>query len=201
MGDPRSRADFLNGMSYVATGVHIVTTDGPAGWAGVTVTAMTAVSADAAMPTLLVCIHEQSAAAAAIVANQSFCVNVLRHEQAHISDAFAGRFKAPERDKFVSGAWTTTPTGAPRLTDALAAFDCALAAHHKVGSHLVMLGAVGDTFIGEPGSNLLYFRRGYHAPTRLDSRPSDELELAAESRTQDPQDGPIGWLRRAMGRR
>ena len=54
------RQRFLSGMSHAACTVNIVTTDGRAGRSGVTVSAMSSVSADTPKPTLLVCIHHQS---------------------------------------------------------------------------------------------------------------------------------------------
>ncbi len=48
------RQDFLDGMSCVAATVNVVATDGPAGRAGVTVSAMSSVSADTEKPVLLV---------------------------------------------------------------------------------------------------------------------------------------------------
>jgi len=89
--DPALRQRFLLGMSHAACTVNVVTTDGAAGRHGVTVSAMVSVSADTPQPTLLVCIHHRSAVAAAVLANGVFCVNVLRDDQAHISDNFAGR--------------------------------------------------------------------------------------------------------------
>src|SRR3979490_2549211 len=85
------RQQFLHGMSHAACTVNVVTTDGVAGRHGVTVSAMVSVSADTPQPTLLVCIHGRSAVAAAVLENGVFCVNVLRDDQAHISDNFAGR--------------------------------------------------------------------------------------------------------------
>ncbi len=87
------RDRFLDGMSHAACTVNIVTTDGPAGRAGVTVSAMASVSADSDWPTLLVCVHHLSPAAAKIVENGVLCVNVLRDDQSYISDTFAGRFR------------------------------------------------------------------------------------------------------------
>jgi hypothetical protein len=77
---PRDR--FLDAMSRVAATVNVVTTDGPGGRAGVTVSAMTPVSADGAAPTLLICLHEDSRTTPAIAANRCFCINVLREDQA-----------------------------------------------------------------------------------------------------------------------
>ena len=45
---------FFDGMSQAACTVNVVTTDGAAGRAGVTVSAMSSVSADTPRPTLLV---------------------------------------------------------------------------------------------------------------------------------------------------
>src|ERR1700748_1116737 len=78
--EPDIRARFIDGMSRAAFCVNVVTTDGPAGRAGVTISAMSSVSADGASPTVLVCIHHQSKTATAILENGTFCVNVLRHD-------------------------------------------------------------------------------------------------------------------------
>ena len=60
------RDRFLQGMSCAAATVNVVTTDGPGGRAGVTVSAMSSVSADGDAPTLLVCVHEKSPTARTI---------------------------------------------------------------------------------------------------------------------------------------
>ncbi len=98
--DADLRLGFLGGMSHAACTVNIVTTDGPGGRAGVTVSAMASVSADTPKPTLLVCVHHESPAAALILVNKVFCVNILRDDQSYISDTFAGRFKEQVADKF-----------------------------------------------------------------------------------------------------
>ena len=82
---PSLRQLFLDGMSRAAATVSVVATDGPAGRAGVTVSAMASVSADGESPTLLVCVHHLSPAAATIIGNGAFCVNVLRREQRALS--------------------------------------------------------------------------------------------------------------------
>src|SRR5277367_5810258 len=117
------RQQFLVGMSHAACTVNVVTTDGVAGRHGVTVSAMVSVSADTPQPTLLVCIHHLSPAVAALLENEVFCVNVLRDDQAHISDNFAGRGGVQGAAKFECASWTTQVTGAPRVVDCLVAFD------------------------------------------------------------------------------
>src|SRR6202789_4634791 len=85
-GERALRQQFLHGMSHAACTVNVVTTDGVAGRHGGTVSRMVSVSADTPQPTLLVCIHHLSPVAEALLKNGVFCVNVLRDDQAHISD-------------------------------------------------------------------------------------------------------------------
>src|SRR5258708_1585992 len=168
--DSALRGRFLLGMSHAACTVNVVTTDGPAGRHGVTVSAMVSVSADTPQPTLLVCIHHRSAVAAAVLENRVFCVNVLRDDQAHISDNFAGRSGARGAAKFDCTEWTTQLTGAPRVLDSLVAFDCRVTASERVGSHFVVFGSVQDIFVAAGGAPLIYANRAYGVPRRFHQR-------------------------------
>jgi flavin reductase (DIM6/NTAB) family NADH-FMN oxidoreductase RutF len=164
------RQRFLSGMSHAACTVNVVTTDGVAGRHGVTVSAMVSVSADGPQPTLLVCIHHRSAVATALLENGVFCVNVLRDDQAHISDSFAGRSSARGSAKFDCTEWTTQVTGAPRVVDSLVAFDCKVTASERVGSHFVVFGSVQDIFVAGGGAPLIYANRAYGVPRRFHQR-------------------------------
>ena len=166
------RQDFLAGMSCAACTVNIVTTDGAAGRAGVTVSAMSSVSADTPKPTLLVCVHHLSPAADLILKNGVFCVNVLRDDQGYISDTFAGRFKDQVGDKFDCADWITMSTGSPRVADPLVGFDCRVKSSEKVGTHYVFIGEVEDLFVGDNGSPLIYANRAYGSATPIESARS-----------------------------
>src|SRR5258708_3415386 len=168
------RQQFLLGMSHAACTVNVVTTDGVAGRHGITVSAMVSVSADTPRPTLLVCIHHLSPVADALLRNGVFCVNVLREDQAHISDAFAGRSGAHGLEKFDCAEWTTQLTGAPRVRDALVAFDCRVTGSDRIGSHFVVLGSVEDIFVAGAGAPLIYANRAYGVPQRFHPRPVPE---------------------------
>ncbi len=165
-GELRQR--FLSGMSHAAATVTVVTTDGAAGRFGLTVSAMASVSADGTRPTLLICIHHRSAASAALLANGVFCVNVLRDDQAYVSDTFAGRTGQAAPDKFTGALWTTQVTGAPRIVDPLVAFDCRVLRSERVGSHYVVVGEVADVFVAVGGgAPLVYANRAYGTPQRF----------------------------------
>ena len=159
---------FFEGMSFAATTVNVVTTDGKAGRVGVTVSAMSSVSADTPRPTLLVCINERSAAAETILENRVFCVNVLRDSQSYISDTFAGRYNDELDDKFDCAEWQAGPLGVPRVSDALVAFDCKLVSTQKVGTHYVCFGEVQDIHIGRYGSSLIYANRAYGVSSKIE---------------------------------
>jgi len=161
---------FLEGMSRAAATVSVVTTDGVAGRHGVTVSAMTALSADSAAPSLLVCINDKSAAASAIRANGNFCVNLLHVSQSHLSDVFAGRHKDRYIDKFDCGDWQRLATGAPAAPDAAAAFDCRLRQAQLYGTHWIFIGETEDIKLGQSDAALIYANRAYGKPTPLVSK-------------------------------
>ena len=170
--DPGLRDAFIGGMSHAACTVNIITTDGPAGRAGVTVSAMSSVSADTPKPTLLVCVHHKSPAAQKIIDNGCFVVNVLRDDQAYISDTFAGRFKDQLADKFDCTEWEIMSTGAPRVADPLVGFDCRVVSSEQVGTHHVFFGEVQEIHNSGRGSPLIYANRAYGATSRIESASS-----------------------------
>lgn len=163
------RTDFLEAMSRTATTVSVVTTDGPGGRSGVTVSAMTSLSADAASPSLIVCVNDSSATARAIQVNGCFCVNILHQGQIHLSDVFAGRHKARYPSKFDCAEWFSMDTGAPAAKEATANLDCTLHSAQKHGTHWILIGAVRTIEIGLESAPLIYVNRGYgsHTPTNL----------------------------------
>lgn len=156
------RASFLEGMSRTAASVSVVTTNGPAGADGVTVSSMTSVSADP--PSMLICIHHEASAADAIRANGVFCVNLLRDDQVAVSNIFAGLAAAPDGDKFAAGDWVTAAGRPPSLASALATFQCRTIDCHRSGSHFVIIGEVLETAVDD-GKPLIYGSRSYGIPT------------------------------------
>ena len=152
------RDQFIEAMSQAVATVSVVTTDGAAGRAGVTVSAMCSVSADP--PMLLVCVHHKSAACAALRDNGRFCVNLLGDGQADIADTFAGRLPATDDDRFAYAEWRSLVTGAPALDGALVALDCYLVGHLRQGTHSVFIGEVAEVALGE-GAPLVYAQRAY----------------------------------------
>ena len=151
---------FREGMSHVAAAVHIVTTDGPAGRAGFTATAVTPVTDSPA--SLLVCVNAAGRSATALEGNGVFCVSTLGAHDVAIADTFAGRTDLHGGDRFTVGEWKTLVTGAPCLATSLVAFDCRLTDARLVATHHVIIGEIVALHLGETRDALVYQGRAYH---------------------------------------
>lgn len=150
---------FRDGMARLAGAVNILTTDGPMGFAGITVTAVCSVTDQP--PTLLTCINRSSYAYSFFNGNGVLCVNVLSAEQQAVAQLFADRnITMPERLARISTQ--TLATGSPALDGALASFDCRVVAQHNLGSHDVFIAEVEALRLGADSGALGYFHRAYH---------------------------------------
>ena len=137
--DPR--AAFIGAMRRVATSVTVVTTDGPGGRYGATVSAFSSVSADP--PTILVCLKSESRIARAVSVNGSLCVNVLPQGGADIARRFAGFDDALVVDRF-DGIEHNGKHGTPPAIDGATVFCCSLKQNIVAGSHLIVVGEVQE---------------------------------------------------------
>lgn len=156
-------APFRDAMARVASAVHVVTTLGPSGRAGLTATAVASVSDNP--PTVLVCIARPSRTLAVIEAAGLFCINTLPGDGLELAEIFASRRGIEGEARFATRDWTTLATGAPVLADAVAAFDCRLTAVQDVATHRILLGEVvglGGAAV-DPGTSLIYRQRGFEA--------------------------------------
>ena len=152
---------FREAMSRLGAAVHVVTTAGPAGTGGVTMTAVASVTD--VPPTLLICLHRQSSLNEILKLNGVFCVSTLPAGAVHLADAFAGRTGHEQHERFGLGAWSAIASGAPALETARVAIDCRVTQVSEVGTHSVIFGAVIGLRFGEAGGALVYLDRGYHA--------------------------------------
>lgn len=160
---PRGANAFTDAMSRAVNGVSIVTTDGPKGKFGLTVSSMTSVSVTP--PMLLVCINRSSIAHDAIRDNERFAINVLASRQNEIANQFAGRGDVGSEYRFDQREWDTT-TGVPRLCGAAAIFECQLVSAMTFGTHSIIVGQVTHSCPGKDVP-LLYTGRNYGRPVCL----------------------------------
>ena len=149
-----ARDAFVAAMRQVAATVTVVTSDGPAGRMGATVSAFTSLSADP--PTVLVCLKTDSRIAKSVAANGVFTVNVLHEDAIELAQRFAGAFDDETPDRFHGTEVTPTEFGPilPRAT----AFTCRLEQSYVHSTHLICIGAV--TGISNAGEKPLTYMHG-----------------------------------------
>ncbi|MEE2951182.1 cob(II)yrinic acid a,c-diamide reductase [Fulvimarina manganoxydans] len=154
-------ADFRAAMRRFAASVCLVTTDGPAGRRGVTVTSSCSVSDDP--PTLLVCLNTSSPLNQRFEENGCFALNVLGHHDEKLARAFAGEGKLEPEERFALGDWETHESGAPILKSAPVAFDCRLIDTKMVATHRIIIGEVVSVSSGALSPSLVYLDRAWRA--------------------------------------
>ncbi|MGF6572896.1 flavin reductase [Paraburkholderia sp. GAS333] len=150
---------FRDAMAGLGTAVNIITSDGPAGLAGCTASAVCGVTDEP--PTLLVCINRSSRNNAAFRTNGRLCVNVLNAGQQPLAAHFANS-ALPVAERFAAAQWEHLATGAPVLREALASLDCEIESATEVGTHTVFFCAVQATHTRVAGDALIYYGRRYH---------------------------------------
>jgi flavin reductase len=134
-GADRLRAAFVEGMSRSASPVYVLTTAGAAGLQGLTVSAVSSVSADP--PLVLACVHRRSPFAGAVRRNGVLAASLLGADQAELADVFAGRHPGRTRaDSFAADPWIVGATGAPLLESAAVGFECRLLTVHDASTHV-----------------------------------------------------------------
>ncbi|MGD9711673.1 MAG: flavin reductase family protein [Thermomicrobiales bacterium] len=168
------RQDFVDAMSKVASSVWIASTDGPAGRFGLTVSAVTSVSADP--PTVLICINRRNPLEAAVRENRVYAISALRADQRRTAQSFAGHPPDGSPYDFLSSTWTAAPSGAPRLSGAVAWFDCQVVASHQVGTHSIFIGRVEHAGSSH-GMPLVYGRRSFAEILHLPDRAGEQATI------------------------
>lgn len=126
-------------MRCVASSVAVITTDGPAGRHGATVSSHCSVSADP--PTMLVCLNQKSKIASQVKQNGQFCINVLSHNMQDIAERFAGFDDAQLEDRFagIDAEFSICP----KIQDAVHLL-CEVDSIHLSGTHWITVGRVVD---------------------------------------------------------
>ncbi len=153
-----TKTDFRNAMSRLGTAVNIITTNGPAGRAGFTASAVCSVTDEP--PSLLVCLNRSASVYEAFKGNAVLCVNVLGAGHQDISNLFGG--KTSMDDRFAVGNWSQGQAGSPVLDDAIVSFDCRLSQITEVGTHDILICKVVSVSTRLEAQSLIYFNRQYH---------------------------------------
>ena len=143
-------------IGHFATGVAIVTCNGPDGPTGLTTNAITSVSLEPLL--LLVCFDNTSRTLPAVRAARRFAVNILRAGQDELARVFASKRVAREKFEAVTHA---DAHGVPVIDGALAWLACDLTELVPAGDHTIGIGAVTHLDADPGGEPLVWFRGEY----------------------------------------
>ena len=118
--------------------VAIVTAPGPLGPVGMTASSFTSVSVEP--PTVLVCLHADSAVRRVISEAGCYAINMLGGSQAKLARRFAREVDHAERFRWLE--LEQGITGSPLIAGAAAWLDCRLQQEFAVATHVIAIGEV-----------------------------------------------------------
>lgn len=151
---------FIEAMRNVATPVSIVTTQGPTGLHGATVSAVCSLSADP--PSLLICLNRASRILGFVEGNGVFCVNIVAEGQEDLAMAFSGAELPGVPRDFDTDDWEIPDGGGgPKLRNSAAGFHCRHLQTVSHGSHNILIGEVVGVWTG--GAEPVGYHRGRFA--------------------------------------
>jgi flavin reductase len=154
------KQEYREAMARLGAAVNVITSDGPAGRAGFTASAVCSVTDSP--PTLLVCANRSNDSYPAMKANAVLSVNTLASAHEDLSPVFAGLTDHTMEARFEGATWHVLATGAPVLDGALVAFDCRIKQIVEVGTHDVFICSVEAVEVGTAHEGLIYYARSYH---------------------------------------
>jgi flavin reductase (NADH) len=154
--------EFRSAMAQLSASVNVITTSGPHGQVGITMTAVCSVTDDP--PTLLLCVNRRSASRDIFVGNGRLCVNILSSEHEDLAMHFAGATKVPMEERFGWDIWEPRDNhqDQPRLSDAVATLEGRIISSTEQGTHTVMFVEIERIKVQEDRGGLVYFQRKFH---------------------------------------
>jgi len=144
-------------MRQLTAGVSVVTSCHKGSLAGMTVTAVTSLSAEP--PMLLACLNRSGQTYKIIEQSRVMCVNILSVTQTEL----AAHFAKPSDHKFQHCDWTEAVTGAPVINNAAVSFDCRVKDIVEAGTHGIVIGEILDITVSEKTDCLIYGNGQYGA--------------------------------------
>jgi flavin reductase (DIM6/NTAB) family NADH-FMN oxidoreductase RutF len=163
MVESLSESAFREALSRFASGVTVVTAQGPSGPVGFTASAFTSVSLSP--PLVLVCVAKSASIHDVLLTVQRFGVNVLAEEQRWVAEQFARR--AVDRFERVALQQRGSES-VPLLEGALASLECQHHDAREAGDHTIVVGEVLGVSV-TAGRPLVHHGRRFGSFTTLSS--------------------------------
>jgi flavin reductase len=168
---------FRHAMGHFATGVTVVSSNGPDGPHCMTANAVTSVSLDPAL--ILVCVGQASKLSSYLTPGQRFVVNVLAQEQEPLARYFS-RTLPPDAPHPVYRLDTIHE--APALAGCVTALICDVYHRYPGGDHSIVLGHVQALYQPGPNRAPLLFHRGQYA-NLSDTGDKQDLDMLNAQRS------------------
>lgn len=105
---------------------------------------------------ILICVGQQSATRALILASGAFGLSALRQDQVALARVF-GRQSSRRVDKFAGVAHHRAETGSPLLDDCGATYDCRVEAVYDHGSQKLIVGRIVAAEVRQAGYEPLIY--------------------------------------------
>jgi len=146
--------DLRKCLGKFATGVTVVTCEGPGGPCGITANSFTSVSLEP--PLVLWNIDKRSVSLNAFFEAEYFAINILGGHQQPLAEHFA----KSENCTFEGVDYRLNGSKVPLLTGSIACIECRTDQIHEAGDHYIIIGAV-EAFRTSEGEPLLFFGGEY----------------------------------------
>jgi flavin reductase (DIM6/NTAB) family NADH-FMN oxidoreductase RutF len=156
-GDPSDTRTLRSILGSFVTGVTVATTiDANGGPVGVTANSFSSVSLSP--PLVSWCLKTSSHSLAAFRYTRRFAINVLGASDIELCRRFAQGNPYKWRDL----AHRYGYNGCPILDEAIATIECALAAEHEAGDHVILIGQIERAAAQDPALPLVLSRGRYY---------------------------------------
>jgi flavin reductase (DIM6/NTAB) family NADH-FMN oxidoreductase RutF len=150
--------ELRNSLGNFTTGVCLVTAlDGAGEAQAITANSFSSVSLDP--PLVLWSLQNNSEVFDIFATPRHFAICVLTAAQ----EALSVRYSQPGGHRLAPEHFSPGENGAPVIADALAVFECELAATHEGGDHTIIVGRVSRFAAEASGEPLVFYRGGYRA--------------------------------------
>jgi flavin reductase (DIM6/NTAB) family NADH-FMN oxidoreductase RutF len=152
---------FRDAMSRLIAPVALVTTNGPAGRHGLTVSALCSASAEP--PSVLLCLNRDSRSHAAFVENGVVGISLLAPGDEELAMRFASS-RIEQDEKFSSREWQESEGRPPVLAGAAAWLTGRVAASYPAGTHDILFCQIEEIgSLAQDAAGLAWFGRDFHA--------------------------------------
>jgi flavin reductase (DIM6/NTAB) family NADH-FMN oxidoreductase RutF len=155
----RSGGRLVDVMRQLAGGVCVITAGRAPTRTGYTGTAVFSLSIEPERVTISV--GRSSSSYPVIRDTGAFGLNILRWDQQHVADRFAGRGGVKGEARYAGAEWVIAPSGVSLLVGALANADCAVEEVIERHSHALIIGEPLSFTANHVDDALIFWRSRY----------------------------------------